>query len=365
MASQAAAIRRPARGGGRRRAATPAEPSGPLAWVLRIPPIVRTLLLVLVALLILGGGGWGAYRALDPLYPQELWRYFRPAAAAPAGTVLYRDLDGQLFIAPFNNLEGARRLLDPSAAAGGREFVRDAVILPDRQRIAYFATVRSGQAEQDRVKVIGLDGRQIADVPVSAAAGEPIRPTVYASESGRYLAVTNRNRTSVYYYDLNGGSAGALTPGTVEQPPERMLWMRNADLRNALVPTQQPIAASGDGRLRAQVRGGQRRAPECDAQRCEQAQELTVSSGTVAGSQRPATVLFGTYAAFSSEGWGPIPFQRAQQLYGRLVWAPDGGQLLFTSLDGDSTNTFAIGTDGRSQPRLVLKDAEALDWIAS
>ena len=361
MATQAAAIRRGARGRGG--AAAPEEPTGPLAWVLRIPPRVRALILGVVALVLIGGAAWGAYTALDPLYPQDLWRYFRPVAAAPTGTVLYRDLDGQLFVAPFNDLPAARRLLDVNAAARGREFVRDAVFLPDRQRIAYFATVRrDGEPEQDRLKVIGLDGRQTADVPVSVAAGEPIRPTVYVSESGRYLAVTNRERTHVFYYDVTTG--GPLTPGTVEAPPERMLWTRNADLRTALLPTQPAVAASSDGKLRAQMRAGRRRAPECDEQRCEQTQELIVSSGTVAGSQQPPTVLFGAYSAFSSEGWGPIPVQRAQRLYGRLVWSPDAGQLLFSTLDGETTNTFAIGADGRSQPRLVLRDAEALDWMA-
>lgn len=352
------------RGGRGRRQAAPEGPSGPLAWVLAIPPWLRIALLAALAIVLVGGAGWGTYNALDPLYPQDLWRYFRPAAAAPSGTVLYRDLDGQLFVAPLNDLGKARRLLDADAAARGREFVRDAVFSPDRQRIAYFATVRrEGEGEQDRVKVIGMDGRPVADVGVSSAAGEPIRPTVYMSESGRYLAVTNRERTHVFYFDIT--TNGPLTPGTVEAPPERMLWTRNADLRTSLVPNQAAVAASLDGKQRAQVRAGRRRAPECDEQRCETTQELTVSSGTVAGSQQPATVLYGAFSAFSSEGWGPVPAQPAQRLYGRLVWAPDGRQLLFTTLDGEATNTFAIGTDGRSQPRLVLSNAEALDWISS
>ena len=139
--------------------------------MLRIPPRLRALILGVVTLALIGGAGWGAYSALDPLYPQELWRYFRPVAVAPTGTVLYRDLDGQLFMAPFNDLGTARRLLDVNAAARGREFVRDAVFFPDRQRIAYFATVRrDNEPEQDRVKVMGLDGRLVADIPVSAAA---------------------------------------------------------------------------------------------------------------------------------------------------------------------------------------------------
>ncbi|MGI8424158.1 MAG: hypothetical protein ACR2NO_08640 [Chloroflexota bacterium] len=332
--------------------------------MLAVPPWLRMVLVGLVVAMAVGGGGWWLYRAFDPLYPQDLWRYFRPAPAAPAGTVLYRDLEGQLFVAPLGDLKAARRLLDANAAAGGREFVRDAVFLPDKERIAYFATVRrDAGGEQDRVKVIGRDGRQVADINVSEAAGEPIRPTVYASVSGRYLAVTNRERTRVFYYDLN--TNGPLVPGEAETPPERMLWTRNADLRTPPLPSQQAFAVSGDGKLRAQVRAGRRRAPECEEQRCETTQELTVSLGTVAGSQLGGAMLYGVFSAFSSEGWGPVPPQPAQRLYGRLVWSPDGKQLLFTTLDGESTNTFAIGTDGRSQPRLVLANAEALDWLAS
>jgi Tol biopolymer transport system component len=74
-------------------------------------------------------------------------------------------------------------------------------------------------------------------------------------------------------------------------------------------------------------------------------------------------VLYGAFASFSADGWGPIPTQPAQRLYGRLVWAPDGSQLVFSSLDGASANAYAIGADGRTQPRLLLEAAEALDWL--
>src|SRR5687767_5094223 len=119
MASQAASMRRGPRTTRGRRATAPLgpDPGGPRPWELAIPPWVRVTLIALVAVLVVGGAGWGMYRALDPLYPQELWRYYRPAAPAPSGTVLYRDLDGQLFLAPLNDLAKARRLLDADAAA--------------------------------------------------------------------------------------------------------------------------------------------------------------------------------------------------------------------------------------------------------
>lgn len=348
---------------GRRRVSAPryAPPVGPLAWVLAIPPRLRVALGVLVAALVVAGAGLLFYRALDPMYPQDLWRYFRPATSTPGGTLLYRDLDGQLFLAPKGDAKQARRLLDAGAAAGGREFVRDAVFLPQRQQVAYFASVRGAGVEHDHVKLIDLTGKAIRDVDVSATTGEPIRPAVYVSASGRYLAVTNRDRTQAYYYDLDAGGGPVAAP--FDAPPERMLWTRNADLRQAYVSSQQPIAASQDGSLRAQVRAGKRRAPECDEQRCETAQELVVSSGAVNAAPRAATLLYGAYEAFSAEGWGPVPAQPAQKLYGRLVWSPDGKQLLFSTLDGDVANTYAISTDGRTQPRLVLEEAEALDWL--
>jgi len=325
------------------------------------PGWVTGVVAAVLVLLVVGFGGWLYYRALDQLYPQEVWKYFRPAPAAPAGRLLYRDLDGQLFIAPLTDLAGAKRLLDPAAAAGGREFVRDAIYLPERQQVAYFATVRGATGEHDHLKVVDLEGRLAHDVDVSEAAHELIRPAVYASASGRYVAVTNRERSHAYFYDLAGG--GPLVAQPFESPPERMLWTRNADLLQAAQPGQAAVAHSTDGKLRAQVRPGKRRAPECDDPKCETAQEIVVSSGTVAGSQNPPTVLYGVFTSFSAEGWGPVPAQPAQRLYGRLVWAPDGKHLLFSTLDGEVANTYAIGTDGRSQPRLVLAAAEALDWL--
>ena len=344
-----------------RRVRQPEPARGPLAWVLGIPVWARVALALGIVLVLFGGGGWLYYRALDDLYPQAIWKYFRPAPPAPVGRLLYRDLDGQLFIAPLSDLPSAKRLLDPAAAAGGREYVRDAVYLPERKQVAYFATVRRDTGEHDHLKVVDLEGRLTHDVDVSEAAGELIRPAVFASTSGRYVAVTNRERTHAYFYDL--GSSGALSALPFESPPERMLWTRNADLIQAPQPGQPAIAASADGKLRAQVRAGKRRAPECDDAKCETAQELIVAPGTVAGSQTPPTVLYGVFSSFSAEGWGPVPTQPAQRLYGRLVWAPDGKHLLFSTLDGAVANMYAIGTDGKTQPRLLLEAAEALDWL--
>ncbi len=328
MATQAVAVRR------RRRVREPEPARGPLAWVLGIPVWARVALVLGILLLIFGGGAWLYYRALDDLYPQEIWKYFRPAPPAPAGRLLY---------------------------AGGREGVRDAVYLPERKQVAYFASVRRDAGEHDHLKVIDLDGRLTHDVDVSEAAGELVRPAVFASTSGRYVAVTNRERTHAYFYDLVSGSGLSALP--FESAPERMLWTRNADLIQASQPGQPPIATSADGKLRAQVRPGKRRAPECDDPKCETAQELVVSPGTVAGSQTPPTVLYGVFSSFSAEGWGPVPTQPAQRLYGRLVWAPDGKQLLFSTLDGAIANMYAIGSNGKTQPRLVLEAAEALDWL--
>jgi hypothetical protein len=78
---------------------------------------------------------------------------------------------------------------------------------------------------------------------------------------------------------------------------------------------------------------------------------------------RAATLLYAAFSAFSAEGWGPVPTQPGQKLYGRLVWSPDGSALLFSTLDEAVANTYVIGTDGKSQPRLVLEEAEALDWL--
>jgi len=142
-----------------------------------------------------------------------------------------------------------------------------------------------------------------------------------------------------------------------------MLWYRNGDLRSPALGGQRPFASSPDGKFRAQVRDGSRRAPECADAKCEAVQELIVSNATVAGSQRPPLVLYGAFSQFSAEGWGPIPTQPAQRFYGRLVWSPDGSQVLFSTLFEAETRTYAIGVDGKTRPRLVLETGEALDWL--
>jgi hypothetical protein len=265
-----------------------------------------------------------------------------------------------VFLAPVGDPQRARRLADPQLEAGVREIVRDAVALPDGRQVAYFATERRERAgDVERVKLVALDGGAVRSLPLDV--GEPVRQAVFVSASGRYLAVTNRERSRVYYADLSGDAS--FVPGAADVPPERMLWTRNADLRTALLPGQPAFSSAPDGRLRAQVRSGTRREPECGERQCAAAQELTVSSGTVAGSSRPPVAIFGAFNDFSAEGWGPIPAQPAQRFFGRLVWSPDGRQVLFSALDGAETRTFAVGTDGRSQPRLVLDSGEALDWL--
>lgn len=317
----------------------------------------------MLVLLLASLGAFLFYRGLDPLYPQELWRYYRPAAAAGAGTVLYRDLDGNLFLAPLSNVARATRLHDRSLPAG-QEIVRDALALPGGKTVAYYATERrAGTAERDTVKIVDLQGNVTRSAPVGGTEtnGSPIRPALFLSESGKYLAVTDRDRTSAYFWDVS--TEDGFRPGQADAPPERMLWTRNADLRSAHVPGQAPYAASPDGKLRAQVRAGKRRAPECFEGKCETGQELVVSAGTPAGAGREAVVLYGAFASFSADGWGPVPTQPAQRLFGRLVWSPSGTQVLFNALDGATTGSYVIGTDGRSQPRLILDGGEALDWL--
>ncbi len=322
------------------------------------PWALGAILLGLVAI-----AGVAAYRALDALYPQELWKYFRPVPPLGSGSILYRTTDGQLFLAPLADPDSGRRLLDTTTPPGTREVVRDAVALPQGQRVAYYASeLHEGQAERDRVKVISLDGQVVRTVDVSAA-GEPLRPAIFLSSSGRFLALTSRDRGHVYYLDL--GADTPLTLGQPDAPPEPMLWTRNGDLRTPLLAGQRPFATSPDGKLRAQVREGPRRAPAClgEQPRCEAAQELVVSAATIAGAERPPVVLYGAFSAFSADGWGPIPTQRAERLYGRLVWSPDGTQLLFSALDGAEARTYAIGVDGKTRPRLILAAGEALDWL--
>jgi hypothetical protein len=349
----------------RKHADTPragATSGGKDSWLRYLPRWVLPTASVLALVLILGGGGYWFYTALDPLYAQSLWRYFRPVPPLANGRVLYRDPDGQLFVAPLADLKGGRRLLDVDAAALSHEIVRDAVALPGGKHVAYYASERrDGGPEQDRLKVVTLDGAVVRSLPAADQAGEPLRAAVFASSTGRYVGLTNRDRSRAYYFDVETGAP--LSPGTVDAPPERMLWTRNGDLRTAHVTGQTPYASSPDGKLRAQVRPGSRRAPECEEVKCEPGQELVITSGTVAGSSNPPTLLYGVFSSFSAEGWGPIPAQPAMRLYGRLVWAPDGSQVLFSTLDGAISSTYAVGTDGKTRPRLVLEAGEALDWL--
>src|SRR5687768_14455791 len=132
--------------------------------------------------------------------------YFRPPVPTGAGSVLYRDGDGQLLLAPLGDPERARRLMDPGVETDAREIVRDAVALPDGRSVAYFATERrERQGDVDRVKLVALNGGQVRSLALDG--GEPLRPAVFTSTSGRYLAVTNRERTRVYYADLAGDAA--------------------------------------------------------------------------------------------------------------------------------------------------------------
>ena len=77
-----------------------------------------------------------------------------------------------------------------------------------------------------------------------------------------------------------------------------------------------------------------------------------------------ATPSTASSAASPPKAGAPLPAQPAARFYGRLVWSPDGRQLLFTTLDGAESRVFAIGVDGRTRPRLVLDGAEALDWAS-
>ena len=329
----------------------------------RVP--LRWLFAGAVLLLALAGGGvYLFYRSLDSLYPQELWKYFRPLPPTASGNVLYRTTEGQLLLAPMGSTDQAHRLMDTGTDTGISEYVRDATVLPGGRDVAYFATLRGGAGaahiETDHVKVVGTGGGISRDVPLAPAPGEKLYPTLFASSSGRYVAVLSQDRARGYFVDLASGDVVTATP---DAAPERMLWNRNGDLRSPALGGQRPYATSPNGKLRAQVREGTRRAPECDEPRCEAVQELTVSSASVAGAQRPPVVLFGAFGQFAADGWGPIPTQPAQRLYGRLVWSPDGTQILFSTVYETSTRTYAISVDGKTRPRLVLEDGEALDWI--
>ncbi|HEX2186689.1 MAG TPA: hypothetical protein VHN78_14420 [Chloroflexota bacterium] len=383
MAGQAAVARQ--RGGrrGQQRSVAGAPPGIPRIWLWGLGAL---LLFVLIA-----GGGMLLYRALDWLYPQELWRYFRPLPQATAGSILYRDLDGQLFLAPLRDLSQARQVAGRAGGAVGREVVRDAVALPDGKSIAYLATVRqAGQAESERLKIVGLDGTVLQDTPISGTVPDEIRSVIYRSVSGRYLAMTNRDRTQVYYYDIP--AAGPLTSGQAEAPPEPILWYRNADLLTAPFRGQPAYALSPDERHRAQLREGRRRAPVCAPDvECGQVTELLVSSAApsasvtggaggggaaraaggdavpgnagAAASGGSTVLLYGAFTDFSAEGWGPVPAQLAGRFYGRVVWSPDSAHLLFTTLDEVDMRLYTISADGKTRPRLLLQSAEALDWV--
>jgi len=369
MVSQAAAAGGVRRRTGRAQQLRP-QRGGRLGPLAAIPLWLLLLGGTLGLLLLLVGGGYYTYRSLDRLYPQELWKYFRPPAPAAAGSLLYRDGEGQLLLAPLSDPTRAQRLLDSSVGPETREIVRDAVVVPAAgggRQIAYYASEKTGaRPEVDRLKLLALapDGtpRIIQRVSLADEAGEPLRPLLFVSASGRYLALTNRERTRAYYFDVAGG--GPLTPGQIDAPPEPMLWNRNADLLTPLVPGQAPYATSPDGRWRAAVRAGTRHAPACEEPPCEPAQELVISPATIAGSlHTPPAVIFGAFRDFAAEGWGPIPTQPPLRLYGRLVWSPDATELLFTALDEAQSRIYAITADGKTRPRLVLENAEALDWL--
>ncbi|MGH2355658.1 MAG: hypothetical protein ACRDI2_04505 [Chloroflexota bacterium] len=322
----------------------------------------------LVLCLLVGGMGYLAYGALDKLYPQELWRYYRPLPSVTSGSVLYRNADGHLLLAPLSAPEKVQRITaagqagNASGTVGPVEIVRDALVLPDGKAVAYFASEKgSGRAERDYLRVVGLDGRLIRDVALETA-GEALRPAMYTSASGRYLALTSLDRERVYYLDV--ATDAPLTRGEADAPPEEMLWYRDADLRSAPFAGQPAYAPSPDGQQRAQLREGARRAPECgDEPRCETVTELVVSPATAAESAQPSVPLYGAFTAFSAEGWGPVPTQPAERFYGRLVWSPDGGHLLFSTVDGADARVYVVSADGKTRPRLVLQSAEALDWI--
>ncbi len=369
MVGQAAAAGRVRRRAGRAQQTQP-RGGGRLGPLGAMPVWLLLLGGAVLLVLLLGGGGWYTYRSLDRLYPQELWKYFRPPAPAAAGSLLYRDSEGQLLLAPLADPSRAQRLLDSALGPETREIVRDAVALPaagGARQIAYYASEKTGSTpEVDRLKLLTLapDGtpRITQRVALAELAGEPLRPLLFVSASGRYLALTNRERTRAYYFDVASG--GPLVSGSIDAPPEPMLWSRNADLLTSLVPGQDPYATSPDGRWRAAVRAGTRHAPACEEPPCEPAQELVISPATIAGSlHTPPAVIFGAFRDFAAEGWGPIPTQPPLRLYGRLVWSPDATELLFTALDEAQSRVYAITTDGKTRPRLVLENAEALDWL--
>jgi hypothetical protein len=321
---------------------------------------------VAVAVVLVVGGGFLFYRSLDTLYPQPIWKYFRPLPSLPSGRALYRDPAGQLFVADIGAAGGDRqpalRLYDASVPDGTREIVRDAAVLPGSRQVAYYATERrQGQPDTDRLKLIGLDGSAARTLLALETLGEPLRPAIFTSASGRTVAVSNRDRTEVFYVDVANG--GAPVAGETDTPPERMVWNRNGDSHTALLPGQPAFASSPDGSLRAQVRDGKRRAPECGEASCERVQELAVGPAAIA-STAPFAVIYGAYRSFSADGWGLIPTQPAQRLFGRLVWSPDNTQLLFSTIDGADERVYVIGADGKTRPRLLLEDGEVLDWVA-
>ena len=184
------------------------------------------------------------------------------------------------------------------------------------------------------------------ELPLAEAVGEPLLPYLYVSQSGRFLALTTRDRARVYYFDLAAGGAGR---GQADAPPEPVQWHRNGDLRQAPFASC-AYALARTGSARAQVRSGPRLAPACGEAQCERVTELAVAPHTVTGGGPAAAGVASTARSAASPPRASVPSlpsPRARS-YGRLVWSPDGSQLLFTALDGDQSRVYAIDTDGRT-----------------
>lgn len=330
-----------------------------------IPHTLRRRTLAAAALAAVCLLGWGVYALVDPYYPQELWRFFRPERWDPVGQILYRTDEGQLFLASAHSLSRPRQLAGASlgspqparAAADGpappREIIRDATVLPDRQHVAYFAShVQEGRRASDHLNILSLSSGAVV-LQIELPGPQVAPPTVYASRTGRFLAVTDSSQNQFSYWDANTGQQ-------VDQPGEALQVERNPVVGPPLAGGQPAQALSPHGKLRAELRTGQRRAPLCPDAKCEVARELTVL-----GQGSGPIVLFGAFPTISSDGWAFLPGYAGQRFVGRLVWAPDSRQLLFTTLDVDGgiPRVYAVAADGRTRPRQVLERAEALDWI--
>ena len=169
-----------------------AEPGGGFRERLRAIPLwVRWTVALLVLVVLPLGLSALFYRSLDGLYPQSLWKYFRPLTPAATGSLLYRDADGQLFLAALDGAREPRRIADPALGGDTHEIVRDAVAVPGGKQIAYFATERRTSGERDVLKIANLEDGSVRRAD-SGAAIEPLRAAVFASTSGRYVAVTSR-----------------------------------------------------------------------------------------------------------------------------------------------------------------------------